>query len=363
VRRAPAIEAAARTAVRGLFTLPDPLLGLLAGSPPPHANGLAPDAWMVARLGSLVARPAGSLPADALRRRFELITAPFSARPKLALTVQDLTFPSTAGAQREPVGAAHGSVSGKASRNARLYVPAGAPTPGPLLVYYHGGGWVQGSLTSHDGSCRLLSHLAGIRVLSVDYRLAPEHRFPAAVEDALAAYAFAAERHAELGADPARIAVGGDSAGGNLAAVTAQAAHGEASLPEPAFQLLIYPALDMSRKRESRRLFGERFLLTEEAMSWYEDQYVPDQADRDDVRVSPLLSSELAGLAPAYIATTSVDPLRDEGELYARRLSEAGVAVAHQRHPLVHGFINMSVTRSAARAIAMVAGALRQGMA
>jgi acetyl esterase len=197
----------------------------------------------------------------------------------------------------------------------------------------------------------------------VAYRLAPEHPFPAGADDAFAAYAQAAERHAELGADPARLALGGDSAGGNLAAVTAQALRGEDGLPRPAFQLLLYPALDMSRKPDSRRLFGERFLLTEQSMSWYEDQYAPDPAQREDPRISPLLATELAGLAPAYIATSLADPLRDEGEAYARRLREVGVPVALQRHALIHGFFNQTVTRSATRALASVAGALRQGLA
>jgi len=246
---------------------------------------------------------------------------------------------------------------------ARLYVPGEASARGPLLVYFHGGGWVQGSVVSHDPACRLLAHLSGVRILSIDYRLAPEHPFPAGAEDALAAYAQVAECHAELGADPARLALGGDSAGGNLAAVAAQAAHTDRALPPPAFQLLIYPALDMSRKPDSRRLFGERFLLTEQSMAWYEDQYVPDPGQRADPRVSPLLASELAGLPPAHIATCLADPLRDEGEAYARGLREAGVPVSLQRHPLIHGFFNQSVTRGARLAIASIAGALRQGLA
>jgi acetyl esterase len=246
---------------------------------------------------------------------------------------------------------------------ARLYVPYGAPQSGPLLVYFHGGGWVQGSLASHDRACRLLASMSGVRIVSVEYRLAPEHPFPAAAEDALAAYAAVAERHAELGGDPARLALGGDSAGGNLAAVTAQASCAEPGLPRPAFQLLIYPALDMSRRTDSRRLFGERFLLTEQSMSWYEEQYVPDPARRSDPRVSPLLAEDLGGVPPAYIATCLADPLRDEGEAYARRLHAAGVPVALQRHPLVHGFFNQTVTRGGRLAMASIAGALRQGLA
>ncbi len=340
------LQQAAGALIGGLFALPDPALRVLAGPIPAQAAGLEPDAWLVARLSGAARLPAGERPVAEMRERFELIAIPFSPHRAPGLAIEDHVLAGPGG----PLAA-------------RLYVPAEAPVRGPLLVYFHGGGWVQGSVASHDHPCGLLAHLSGVRVLSIEYRLAPEHPFPAAAEDALAAYAQAAERHAELGADPARLALGGDSAGGNLAAVTAQAARTEPGLPQPAFQLLLYPALDMSRKPDSRRLFGERFLLTEQAMSWYEDQYVPDPACRADPRVSPLLAAELAGLAPAYIATSLADPLRDEGEAYARRLREAGVPVALQRHPLIHGFFNQTVTRGARHALATIAGALRQGLA
>jgi acetyl esterase len=343
---APLFGTVAGALIGALFALPDPLLRVLAGPLPAQAEGLEPDAWMVARLAELTRLPAGERPAAQMRARFELIAAPFSPRRALELATEEHVLAGPGG----PLAA-------------RLYRPLQAPPRGPLLVYFHGGGWVQGSVASHDPACRLLAHLAGVRILSVEYRLAPEHPFPAGAEDALAAYAQAAERHAELGADPARLALGGDSAGGNLAAVTAQAAHADRELPVPAFQLLLYPALDMSRKPDSRRRFGERFLLTEESMSWYEDQYVPDPTLRADPRVSPLLAPDLAGLAPAYIATSLADPLRDEGEDYARRLREAGVRVALQRHPLIHGFFNQTVTRGARIAMASIAGALRQGLA
>src|SRR6185312_5656728 len=140
-----------------------------------------------------------------------------------------------------------------------------------------------------------------------------------------------------------------DSAGGNLAAVTAQTMRAQTAVPAPAFQLLIYPGLDMSRKRDSRLRFGAGFLLTEESMTWYEDQYVPDRAQRSDPRVSPLLTLDLSGLPPAHIATALADPLRDEGEVYAKRLREAGVTVALQRHPQIHGFFNITVMRSGLR--------------
>ena len=341
----PLLLRAAAGAIGGLFALPDSVLRVLAGPVPAQAAGLEPDAWMLARLSALVSLPAGERPAAEMRRRFDLISAPFSQRRALAVATVKHTLEGSGG-----------------TLPAELYVPAQAPPRGPLLVYFHGGGWVQGSVASHARACRLLAHLSGARILSVEYRLAPEHPFPAAAEDALAAYAEVAGRHAEFGADPTRLAVGGDSAGGNLAAVTAQALAADRGLPRPAFQLLLYPALDMSRKPDSRRLFGKRFLLTEQSMAWYEDQYVPNSAQRADPRVSPLLADDLTGLPPAYIATCLADPLRDEGESYARRLREAGVPVALQRHPLIHGFFNQTITRSAARALAIVAGALRQGL-
>jgi acetyl esterase len=345
-RSPPFFKALAGGAIGGLFALPDAVLRTIAGPIPAQAAGLEADAWMVARLSELARLPAGERPVAEMRKRFDLLAAPFSPRRKLGVAVEQHELAGPAGALA-----------------ARLYVPPQAPPRGPLLVYFHGGGWVQGSVASHDPACRLLAHLAELRILSVEYRLAPEHPFPAAADDALAAYAQVAKRHAELGADPARLAVGGDSAGGNLAAVTAQTARIEPGLPDPAFQLLLYPALDMSSKPDSRRLFGERFLLTEPTMAWYEDQYVPDPARRSDPRVSPLLTPDLSGVAPAYIATCLADPLRDEGEAYARRLREAGVPVALQRHPLIHGFFNQTVTRSARRAMAGLAGALRQGLA
>jgi acetyl esterase len=329
---------------RVLFALPPRVIAALAGSPPPHAAGLEPDAWLLARLAVREAIPAGSLPVDEVRAQFAVRLAGVAIRPRLPLHARDVVVAGAAG----PL-------------TARLYVPDDAATPGPLLVYYHGGGWAEGSAATHEPSCRLLAHLAGVRVLSVDYRLAPEHPFPAAADDALAAFLDARTRAAELGADPARVAVGGDSAGGNLAAVVALDLRGDAAAP--AFQLLIYPGLDMSRKHPSRLRFGEGFVLTEENMTWYEDQYVPDRSRRAEPRVSPLLAPDLAGLPPAYIATALADPLRDEGEAYAERLCAAGVTVALHRHPQVHGFFNVTAMRSGLRGLTLMAGALRQGLA
>ncbi len=245
---------------------------------------------------------------------------------------------------------------------ARLYVPHEETTA--LLVYFHGGGFVVCDLDTHDNTCRLLASRAGVRLLSVDYRLAPEHRFPAAIDDAFAAFRFAVEHAAELGCDPDRIAVGGDSAGGNLAAGVARLAALDGG-PAPAFQLLFYPWLDLTAKRPSYRLFGEGFFLTEAELDWYGAHYAPSDADAHDPRCSPLLADDWAGAAPAYIAAAGFDPLRDEGEEFALRLRQAGVRAAVRRHRgLVHGFVNVVGTGHVGReAVLEAAGALRTGLA
>ena len=248
---------------------------------------------------------------------------------------------------------------------ARLYVALGAPRPPrPLLVYYHGGGWVIGDLETHDGVCRFLAEHAGCRVLSIEYRLAPEHPFPAPVEDALAAFEWAAAHAADLGADPTRIAVGGDSAGANLATgVCLQTRDREGA--RPAMQLLLYPPTDVVGEQPSRETFAEGFLLTRNDMRWFEDHYLPDGCDAEDPRASMMRAPDVSGLPPAYVATAGFDPLRDEAEVYAGRMREAGVKVALQRYPnLIHGFANLTaICPSARTAMLEVAGALRMGLA
>jgi acetyl esterase len=249
---------------------------------------------------------------------------------------------------------------------ARLYVPLQAQqqTAAPLIVYYHGGGWVVGDLDTHDQPCRLLANASGARVLSVEYRLAPEHRFPAPVEDALAAFNDAVASAERLGADPARIAVAGDSAGGHLAAVTAQLAAAGGG-PVPAFQLLIYPVTDLVEVAQSRITFAEGFLLTKESMDWYEKQLLGPDGNRRDPRASPLLAEDLSAVAPALVVTAGFDPLRDEGEAYAARLRAAGVRTLLRRHDgYVHGFIHALVGGSGPReAVAEMGGVLRAALA
>jgi acetyl esterase len=247
---------------------------------------------------------------------------------------------------------------------ARLYVPS-EPAYGAPLVFFHGGGWVVGDLDTHDASCRALCARAGVRVLSVAYRLAPEHPFPIPVDDARRAFGGAVARASELGADAARMAVGGDSAGAHLAAVTAQRAAREGGAA-PAFQLLVYPVTDCAEVHSSRRAFAEGFYLTNADMNWYEGHFLAAGGDRRDPRVSPLRAEaeDLAGVAPALVVTAGFDILRDEGEAYAARLRAAGVPTLLRRHPgYIHGFFNAVGLEDGARvALAEMAGALRAAL-
>lgn len=225
---------------------------------------------------------------------------------------------------------------------ARLYRPLGGPERPPLIVYFHGGGWVIGSVQGADATCRSLANAAGCAVLSVGYRLAPEHRFPAAVEDAQAATAWAAANAADLRCAPSRLAVAGDSAGGNLAAVVAILAR-DAGGPALAGQLLVYPATDMRGDYPSIRENGESLLLSRADMAWFGANYLRTEADRDDPRASPMLAASHAELPPAVIVTAEYDPLRDEGAAYAEKLRAAGVAVDLRQTPgMVHGFWSLA---------------------
>ncbi|MBX3269536.1 MAG: alpha/beta hydrolase [Sandaracinaceae bacterium] len=231
----------------------------------------------------------------------------------------------------------------------RLYTPRSGPDPLPAIVYFHGGGFVLGDLESHDAQCRHLARHAGAAVIAVDYRLAPEHPFPAAVDDCVAAFRWVAAHTDELRLDPARLAVGGDSAGGNLAAVVAQATRGDLG-PRPAWQLLIYPATDMTRSCESHELFAEGFFLTRATMDWFVASYLTDPSEERDPRASPLATRELAGLPPAHVIVAGFDPLRDEGEAYAHALMAAGVPTTLRCYgSLVHGFYGMGGLVEAAR--------------
>ncbi len=245
----------------------------------------------------------------------------------------------------------------------RLYRPEGVSgsTALPALIFFHGGGWVIGDLETHDVLCRQLTAGAGISVVNVDYRLAPEHKFPAALDDAWAATRWVAAHAADLGVDPARLAVGGDSAGGNLAAVVALLArdHGGPSL---ALQVLTYPVTDVAAESPSYDEFADGFMLTRESMRWFIAHYLPDRHDAHDWRLSPLRAPSLAGVAPALVVTAGFDPLRDEGEAYARRLRDAGVRVDTICYGgMIHGFVPMGrLIETGNRAVAHAAASLRQ---
>ena len=289
---------------------------------------LDPDAAAVFRAFQEAGRPPYETvsPAEArelyLKGRFVTNPEP----PELA-SVEPLTIPSPAG----PI-------------PARVYTPtrlrkANGLAPG--LVFFHGGGWVIGDLDSHDVVCRKLADEGELMVVSVDYRLAPEHKFPAAVDDAIASTKWTAENARQLGIDAARLMVGGDSAGGNLAAVVAISAR-DGNGPDIAGQVLIYPATDFAMTHPSHREPETSILLTHSVIPWFRDHYLNGAADVHDWRASPARATTLIGLPPAYVLTAGADPLRDEGDEYARRLKEAGVAVTYRTFPgQFHGFFTM----------------------
>jgi len=338
-------------AARAVAALPRAAKRRIAGAPI-HRDGLELDLDMQVLIKLAERNPrsplTGRTPAEAradLRHSVRLVAGP----PIPMASVEETTIAGAAG----PLAA-------------RLFVPDGPVDAGggPMIVYYHGGGWVAGDLDTHDLPCRLLAKASGARVLSVDYRLAPEHPFPAPVEDALAAFRDAVLGAERLGADPARIAVAGDSAGGHLAAVTSRWAGAEGG-PVPAFQLLIYPVTDLVEVTPSRLEFAEGFVLTKENMDWYEQQFLGSDSHRRDPRVSPLLAEDLAGTPPALVVTAGFDPLRDEGEAYARKLADGGVRTILRRHPgYVHGFMHALIGGPGPReAIAEMGGVLRAALA
>jgi acetyl esterase len=242
-------------------------------------------------------------------------------------SVQPLAIPSPAG-----------------SIPARIYTPMilrQAAGMAPCLVFFHGGGWVIGDLDSHDVVCRKLADAGQLIVISVDYRLAPEHKFPAAVDDAITATAWIAANARQLGIDASKLSVGGDSAGGNLATVVSLAAR-DSNGPAISGQVLIYPATDFAMTHPSHREPETSILLTHSVIRWFRDHYLSGATDAADWRASPARATTLAGLPPAYVLTAGADPLRDEGDEYAQRLNDAGVPVTHRSFPgQFHGFITM----------------------
>lgn len=222
----------------------------------------------------------------------------------------------------------------------RIYTPTGKG-PFPALLYYHGGGFVVGDLDSHDGVCRRIANLSGVVVISVDYRLAPEYPFPAAHDDAYEAAVWVAQHADDLQIDPKRIAVGGDSAGGNLAATVSIRAR-DLGTPKLAFQLLLYPVTDFTYDTPSYLTNAEGYYLTRQNMMWFSNHYLSDELDKQNEYAAPLQAKELRNLPSAFVMTAEYDPLRDEGEAYAERLASAGVQVTLKRYPgMIHGFVSM----------------------
>ncbi len=255
--------------------------------------------------------------------------------------------------------APHGAIA------ARLYVPKTLRTANslaPALIFFHGGGWVIGNLETHDVVCRKLAVEGELIVISVDYRLAPEHKFPAAVDDAMSATKWVAANAQKLGIDASRLSVGGDSAGGNLAAVVALAAR-DGEGPGIAGQLLIYPATEARRMHPSHSEPETSILLTHSVTTWFYWNYLNGVTDLDDWRASPARAKTLKGLPPAYVLTAGADPLRDEGDEYAARLREAGVAVTYRHFPgQFHGFFTMGKLLKQANVAASEIGAWLKGL-
>ena len=327
-------------ALRFAFGLPNPVRRLIAGTPIRlDGQDLHPEAQLLLRLQQLSGTDWRTKSASESRLDLEL-SSKLVAGPKITgVGARELTIGEFAG---------------------RLYTPDGLATGSPLLIFYHGGGWVTGGLETHDNLCRFLAREAGVRVLAADYRLAPEHPFPAAVDDAAEVLRYAVAKAEDLGIDANRIALGGDSAGGNLAAVTAHSAEVDIT-----FLLLFYPGVDASVRRRSREIFGNGFFLTDEKMDWFLDQYSAGGQDRHDPRLSIMLAEDLSNLPPTYIATAGYDPLRDEGEAFAERLAAEGVPVVLRRHEgLFHGFANvLGVGGIFREAVSEAVGALRTGLA
>jgi acetyl esterase len=295
-------------------------------------------AAMMSKMAEAGAPPLWAMPHAAARAAFR-IASPLAEAPAVPLAlVEDRMVAGAAG----PL-------------NARVYDPAPG-TARPALIYFHGGGFVVGDLDTHDRSCRRLAAESCIRVIAIDYRLAPEHAFPAPYEDALAAWAAIAAEPAAWGVDPARLAVGGDSAGGNLAIAVARTA-----AVKPAMQLLIYPWVQLVEEMPSMLAQAETALP---AMRWFRDAYLRGGADPKDARISPLLAAPAADEPPALLVTAGHDPLIDEQQAYLAKLRAAGVSVDHHHYDdQIHGFVNYSaISKAAAPALAACAARLKAAL-
>jgi acetyl esterase/lipase len=310
---------------------------------------LDPDAETLLALIRAAGRPPmETLSPDEARKVFAAGRAVTQPDPQDVAEVRNLSCPGP-----------HGEI------RLRAYCPLGAKGDEllPVLVYFHGGGWLLGDLDSHDVACRHYANAARCRVVSVDYRMAPEFKFPAAVDDSAAATGWVIAQSDALGIDRKRVAVGGDSAGGNLAAVMAIMAR-DGDLPPLAFQLLVYPATDMGMTHESYQRVTDGVPLTSKTMDWFIDHYLHGPNDRKDWRASPLRAADLSGVAPALVLTASYDPLCDEGVAYAERLEREGVRVMHLHFSdQLHGFVGQGrIIRAGNMALDMMSAALKKAL-
>lgn len=333
----------ATLAARTALSLPDPVIRAIVG-PPVEVEGtqLSPTAQLLIALERFVPRSEPQAVPDltAARRDYDIVSAVMHAG-----VARDVQVHDTVVADSIP---------------ARVYSPPGASGPLPLLVFFHGGGFVVGSVTSHDGICRFLARHGGVRVVSVEYALAPEHPYPAAVDDSYAAFLDVVANADRFGGSADAVGVGGDSAGGALSAVVAQRCVDDA-VPAPAFNLMLYPAVDGLGEHRARQLFGRGFFIETDTIDYYRSCYSPDLARLLEPYASPLRAPDFRGLPPTCVVTAGFDPLRDEGAEYADRLRDAGVPVTHlQCDGQVHGFASfLSCDRHARRAMLNIAKELR----
>ena len=335
-----------RTIVRTLLSLPAPMLRLMAGGGVVYQGGRTLDP----RLQYLAAQARGAQPLTAF--------SPQEARVGSTLSLAVMTGDLEPGVRVEAL-----EIPGPGGAiPARLYRPDAQDSQAPLMVFGHFGGGVIGDLETCHAFCSILAKTARGPVLSVDYRLAPEHRFPAGLEDMLAAYRWGRDNAERFGAPLAQAAIGGDSMGGNFAAVVCQELK-KAGEPQPTLQLLIYPWVDVACESASMTTYGDAFPLTRATLDWFAGHYMGPGDSPADPRLSPLRAADLSGLAPAVVVTAGFDPLLDQGEAYARRLKEAGVPVIYRCYDnLAHGFTAMTGAAPAADAACReIAGLVREG--
>lgn len=327
--------------VKRANSLPRGLLYRLAGGKPESSGERTLDAEMqVIAFSERQMRPLHTYPRSEMRARYEYVSQMMSPvqAPPVMTTRRRIYLASERGGQRELA--------------LRIYTPERGPFPKPVLVYFHGGGWCIGSAKSHEPFCQLLADQTDMIVVSIDYRLAPEHPFPLPIEDAIDSWQWVVDHIGEFAGRADRILVGGDSAGGNLAAVVCQQAR-ERGYTAPHGQVLIYPATDQRRSHESHTEMGKGYVLTGDLMGWFVRSYLGDMSHAQQALASPLLATpeQLRGLPPAIVTTCGFDPLRDEGTEYARAMAAQGVAVDyHEFTHLLHGFIGMTGVSSQAMA-------------